>query len=226
MSTQSIHQIFPTSLSSAGLTSRDINRAQSPPPTLSLPSPLLIWGAPQLQPSERSAALSRLFGEDESGAATSTRIFHQIRLSPRWDETFPSRRGRHGSADRCVKDHCMYLSLISEGFPAPWTRTRSPPAIVLHPIQHFSLSCRESSASNWKRRAERRCGMFLSHNSTFMWMNCANAWLFLLQVTRCLVDVLSKALSKPDSQLDPECKDILLAGLEPISPQFTKKFKF
>ncbi|TWW69089.1 hypothetical protein D4764_19G0008880 [Takifugu flavidus] len=33
-------------------------------------------------------------------------------------------------------------------------------------------------------------------------------------VTRCLVDVLSKALSKPDSQLDPECKDILLAGVK------------
>lgn len=48
---------------------------------------------------------------------------------------------------------------------------------------------------------------------------------FLLQVTRCLVDVLSKALSKPDSQLDPECKDILLAGLESISPQFAEMFK-
>uniref|UniRef100_A0A7N9AT24 Chromogranin B n=1 Tax=Mastacembelus armatus TaxID=205130 RepID=A0A7N9AT24_9TELE len=32
-------------------------------------------------------------------------------------------------------------------------------------------------------------------------------------VTRCLVEVLSKALSKPDSQLDQECKDILQAGL-------------
>lgn len=47
----------------------------------------------------------------------------------------------------------------------------------------------------------------------------------LLQVTRCLVDVLSKALSKPDSQLDPECKDILLAGLKSISPKFAETFK-
>ncbi|KAJ0061273.1 hypothetical protein NL108_014422, partial [Boleophthalmus pectinirostris] len=30
-------------------------------------------------------------------------------------------------------------------------------------------------------------------------------------VTRCLVEVLSKALSKPDSQLDQECKDIIYA---------------
>lgn len=47
----------------------------------------------------------------------------------------------------------------------------------------------------------------------------------LLQVTRCLVEVLSKALTKPDSQLDPECKDILLAGLEQISFQFAEMFK-
>ncbi|GAA6224511.1 secretogranin-1 [Lates japonicus] len=33
-------------------------------------------------------------------------------------------------------------------------------------------------------------------------------------VTRCLVEVLSKALSKPDSQLDQECKDILQAGVK------------
>uniref|UniRef100_G3PFV1 Chromogranin A n=2 Tax=Gasterosteus aculeatus TaxID=69293 RepID=G3PFV1_GASAC len=33
-------------------------------------------------------------------------------------------------------------------------------------------------------------------------------------VTRCLVEVLSKALSKPDSQLDQECKDILRAGVQ------------
>nr|XP_033504747.1 secretogranin-1 [Epinephelus lanceolatus] len=33
-------------------------------------------------------------------------------------------------------------------------------------------------------------------------------------VTRCLVEVLSKALSKPDSQLDQECKDILQAGIK------------
>lgn len=34
-----------------------------------------------------------------------------------------------------------------------------------------------------------------------------------LQVKRCLVEVLSKAFSSPDSQLDQECKDILQAGL-------------
>ncbi|XP_023285858.1 secretogranin-1 isoform X1 [Seriola lalandi dorsalis] len=33
-------------------------------------------------------------------------------------------------------------------------------------------------------------------------------------ITRCLVEVLSKALSKPDSQLDQECKDILQAGVK------------
>ncbi|XP_047429755.1 secretogranin-1 [Mugil cephalus] len=33
-------------------------------------------------------------------------------------------------------------------------------------------------------------------------------------VTRCLVEVLSKALSKPDSELDQECKDILRAGVK------------
>ncbi|XP_032398956.1 secretogranin-1 [Etheostoma spectabile] len=32
-------------------------------------------------------------------------------------------------------------------------------------------------------------------------------------VTRCLVEVLSKALSKPDSQLDQECKGLLQAGV-------------
>ncbi|XP_034756128.1 secretogranin-1 isoform X3 [Etheostoma cragini] len=32
-------------------------------------------------------------------------------------------------------------------------------------------------------------------------------------VTRCLVEVLSKALSRPDSQLDQECKDLLQAGV-------------
>lgn len=55
---------------------------------------------------------------------------------------------------------------------------------------------------------------------------CKFLTFFLLQVTRCLVDVLSKALSKPDSHLDPECKDILLAGLELISHQFAEMFKF
>lgn len=36
---------------------------------------------------------------------------------------------------------------------------------------------------------------------------------FMFQITRCLVEVLSKALSKPDSlPLDQECKDILKAG--------------
>lgn len=49
---------------------------------------------------------------------------------------------------------------------------------------------------------------------------------FLLQVTRCLVEVLSKALTKPDSQLDTECKDILLAGLEQISSQFSEMLFF
>lgn len=34
-----------------------------------------------------------------------------------------------------------------------------------------------------------------------------------LQVKRCLVEVLSKALSKPDTQLHQECKDIIQAGL-------------
>ncbi|XP_010771973.1 secretogranin-1 isoform X2 [Notothenia coriiceps] len=33
-------------------------------------------------------------------------------------------------------------------------------------------------------------------------------------VTRCLVEVLSKALTKPDSRLDQECKDILQAGVK------------
>ncbi|XP_008311453.1 secretogranin-1 [Cynoglossus semilaevis] len=33
-------------------------------------------------------------------------------------------------------------------------------------------------------------------------------------ITRCLVEVLSKALSKPDSQLDQECKDILQTGIK------------
>ncbi|XP_068609797.1 secretogranin-1 [Brachionichthys hirsutus] len=33
-------------------------------------------------------------------------------------------------------------------------------------------------------------------------------------VKQCLVEVLSKALSKPDSQLDQECKDILQAGVK------------
>ncbi|XP_072306046.1 secretogranin-1 [Eucyclogobius newberryi] len=33
-------------------------------------------------------------------------------------------------------------------------------------------------------------------------------------VTRCLVEVLSKALSKPDSKLDQECKDIIYAGVK------------
>ncbi|XP_061900939.1 secretogranin-1 [Entelurus aequoreus] len=33
-------------------------------------------------------------------------------------------------------------------------------------------------------------------------------------VTRCLMEVLSKALSKPDAELDEECKDILQAGVK------------
>ncbi|KAG7509317.1 secretogranin-1 [Solea senegalensis] len=33
-------------------------------------------------------------------------------------------------------------------------------------------------------------------------------------VTKCLVEVLSKALTKPDSQLDQECKDLLQTGIK------------
>lgn len=55
-STLIMHQISLTSLSFAGLMSRDINRAQGPPPTLCLPSPPIIRGALQLQPAERRAA--------------------------------------------------------------------------------------------------------------------------------------------------------------------------
>ncbi|TMS12646.1 Secretogranin-1 [Larimichthys crocea] len=44
-------------------------------------------------------------------------------------------------------------------------------------------------------------------------------------VTRCLVEVLSKALSKPDSQLDEECKDILQAGVKhaPLDKKSTEE---
>ncbi|KAK7906791.1 hypothetical protein WMY93_015403 [Mugilogobius chulae] len=41
-------------------------------------------------------------------------------------------------------------------------------------------------------------------------------------VTRCLVEVLSKALSKPDSKLDQECKDIIYAGVK-HAPSIDKK---
>ncbi|CAL9692069.1 unnamed protein product [Knipowitschia caucasica] len=41
-------------------------------------------------------------------------------------------------------------------------------------------------------------------------------------VTRCLVEVLSKALSKPDAKLDQECKDIIYAGVK-NAPSVEKK---
>ncbi|XP_023808883.1 secretogranin-1 isoform X3 [Oryzias latipes] len=37
-------------------------------------------------------------------------------------------------------------------------------------------------------------------------------------VKRCLVKVFSKALSKADSQLDPDCRDLLLAGVKHAPP--------
>ncbi|XP_061669097.1 secretogranin-1 [Syngnathoides biaculeatus] len=37
-------------------------------------------------------------------------------------------------------------------------------------------------------------------------------------VTRCLVEVLSKALSQPDTQMDKECKEILRAGIKHAPP--------
>lgn len=111
-STPIVHHISRTSLSFAGLMSRDINRAQGPPPTLSLPSPPLIRGTPQLQPAERSAALSLPVRRGR------TRIRTRFSADRR-DETLPGCRGRRGSADRCVSAACFAVS-------APWTASPSP----------------------------------------------------------------------------------------------------
>lgn len=166
-----LHQISLPSFSFAGLMSRDINRAQGPPPTLSLPSPPLIRGALQLQPAERRAALSCLFSEDAPGPR---RAFSPARTSPRRDETLPCCRDRRGSADKCVSAACFASCKFQHlGEQECLLRSRN-----LMRLKHFPLYCRESSASSRERRAERRRGMVLSHSLCvlryFMWVKCAN----------------------------------------------------
>lgn len=108
--TSIMHQISLTSRSFAGLMSRDINRAQGPPPTLSLPSPPLIRGALRLQPAERRAAQHNSLLPVRRGREWRIPIhtrFSPDRTSPRRDEKLPGCRDRGGSADRCVSAACF-----------------------------------------------------------------------------------------------------------------------
>lgn len=122
---------------------------------------------------QRSAALSCLFGEDESGSSESTRVFP--RTSPRRDEALPGCRDRGGSADRCVSAACF----ASCKFQHLGQRDCLLRSCDLMRLKHLPLYCRKSSASNRERRAERRRGMVLSHSLCglryFMWMNSAKA---------------------------------------------------